>query len=56
LGSDHPKKGQQVDYVLGEWTEEEKTNLKRTIRIGFRNHYIICYSGLNETMNILMVK
>ncbi|MEQ3662572.1 MAG: aminoacyl-tRNA hydrolase, partial [Flavobacterium sp.] len=31
--SDEFKKGQQVNYVLGEWSEEEKENLKERLQL-----------------------
>ena len=43
-------KGQQVDYVLGEWSDEEKETL--TERISIAKEFIKSYStiGLNMTM------
>ncbi len=49
--SDEFKKGQQVDYVLGEWTTEEKLALKT--RLPLCNDIInsFVFGGLNNTMN-----
>ncbi len=43
-------KGQQVDYVLGEWTEEEKETLSE--RIDIAKEFVKSYAtiGLNMTM------
>jgi peptidyl-tRNA hydrolase, PTH1 family len=50
--SDEFKKGQQVNYVLGEWSDEEK--LKLTERLDISSEIINSFvlSGLNETMNL----
>lgn len=49
--SDAFKKGQQVDYVLGEWTETENNLLPE--RLEMASHIITSFalSGLNNTMN-----
>lgn len=49
--SDEFKKGKQVDYVLGEWNEEEKAKL--TERLDFATEIIQSFalSGLDNTMN-----
>jgi PTH1 family peptidyl-tRNA hydrolase len=49
--SDEFKKGQQVNYVLGEWTEEEKENLKERLKISSEIIKSFALSGLNNTMN-----
>ena len=49
--SDEFKKGQQVNYVLGEWTEEEKENLKERLKISSETIKSFALSGLNNTMN-----
>lgn len=49
--SDEFKKGQQVNYVLGEWTEEEKTKLKERLEISTEIIKSFVLSGLNNTMN-----
>lgn len=50
--SDEFKKGQQVNYVLGEWSEEEKINLTERLNksIEIINSFVL--SGLSETMNL----
>jgi PTH1 family peptidyl-tRNA hydrolase len=49
--SDEFKKGQQVDYVLGEWNDVEKEKLQE--RFELANQIVESYAlaGLNETMN-----
>lgn len=49
--SDQFKKGQQVNYVLGEWSEEEKTNLKERLELASEIITSFALAGLNETMN-----
>ena len=49
--SDAFKKGQQVDYVLGEWSEEEKEKLKERLEISSEIVKSFALSGLNNTMN-----
>lgn len=49
--SDQFKKGQQVNYVLGEWSEEEKTNLKERLELASEIIISFALAGLNETMN-----
>ena len=49
--SDAFKKGQQVDYVLGEWTEEEKEKLKERLEISSEIIKSFALAGLNNTMN-----
>jgi len=50
--SDEFKKGQQVNYVLGEWSEEEKINLTERLNksVEIINSFVL--SGLSETMNL----
>lgn len=50
--SDEFKKGQQVSYVLGEWSEEEKLKLSERLDLSHEiiNSFIL--AGLNETMNL----
>lgn len=45
-------KGRQVDYVLGEWSEEEKETLQKHIDIAI--NYILSFStiGTERTMNL----
>lgn len=49
--SDAFKKGRQVDYVLGEWTDEEKTNLPERLEISSAIINSFALAGLSETMN-----
>ena len=49
--SDAFKKGQQVDYVLVEWTEEEKEKLKERLEISSEIIKSFALAGLNNTMN-----
>ncbi|MEN8125776.1 MAG: aminoacyl-tRNA hydrolase [Bacteroidota bacterium] len=50
IGGDY-KKGQQIDYVLGKWSEEEQAKLPE--RIETINKAIISFglAGINNTMN-----
>lgn len=50
--SDAFKKGKQIDYVLGEWSEEEKENLKERLKISSEIVKSFALAGLNNTMNI----
>ena len=49
--SDEFKKGQQVDYVLGEWNEIEKEKLPERFEVARQIVESFALSGLNETMN-----
>uniref|UniRef100_UPI0040498187 aminoacyl-tRNA hydrolase n=1 Tax=Flavobacterium sp. TaxID=239 RepID=UPI0040498187 len=49
--SDAFKKGKQVDYVLGEWTDTEKENLKERLKLSSEIIKSFALAGLNETMN-----
>ena len=49
--SDQFKKGQQVDYVLGEWTEEEKAKLPERYEVAKQIIESFALAGLNNTMN-----
>lgn len=49
--SDQFKKGQQVDYVLGEWDEQEKTALTERLEISVEIIKSFGTAGLNNTMN-----
>ena len=49
--SDDFKKGKQVDYVLGEWDEEEKEKLKERLELTSEVVKSFVLSGLNNTMN-----
>lgn len=49
--SDQFKKGQQVDYVLGEWNEEEKAKLPERYEVAKQIIESFALAGLNNTMN-----
>lgn len=49
--SDTFKKGQQVDYVLGEWSEEEKNKLPERLTVASEIIQSFALSGLSNTMN-----
>jgi len=50
--SDAFKKGKQVDYVLGEWTAEEKETLKERLVLSSEIIKSFVLAGLNTTMNL----
>lgn len=49
--SDQFKKGQQVDYVLGEWNEEENSKLTERLDLSIKIIQSFALAGLNNTMN-----
>ena len=49
--SDQFKKGQQVDYVLGEWTSEENSMLIERLEIAAKVIRSFALAGLSSTMN-----
>ena len=49
--SDEFKKGQQIDYVLGEWNEQEWQKLPERFEIAKQIVESFALAGLNETMN-----
>lgn len=49
--SDAFNKGQQVDYVLGEWTEEENKKLKERLDKSVEIIKSFALAGINITMN-----
>jgi PTH1 family peptidyl-tRNA hydrolase len=49
--SDAFKKGKQVDYVLGEWDEIEKEQLKERLALSAEIIKSFALAGLNTTMN-----
>jgi PTH1 family peptidyl-tRNA hydrolase len=49
--SDQFKKGQQVNYVLGEWDEEEKSKLPERLELSAQIIQSFALAGLNNTMN-----
>ena len=50
IGGDFPK-GFQVDYVLGEWTEEERKLLPERIETACEAVKSFCTAGIERTMN-----
>ena len=50
--SDEFKKGHQVNYVLGEWSDDEKSKLEERLNISTEIINSFVLSGLNETMNL----
>ncbi|MBA5793293.1 aminoacyl-tRNA hydrolase [Flavobacterium sp. xlx-214] len=49
--SDAFKKGQQVDYVLGDWSDEETTALKERLEVVSNAVKEFALAGLNNAMN-----
>lgn len=49
--SDEFKKGQQVDYVLGVWSDAEKVALKERLDTASQAVKSFALAGLNNTMN-----
>lgn len=49
--SDEFSTGRQVDYVLGEWTNEENTQLKERLKISAELVKSFALAGVNTTMN-----
>lgn len=49
--SDEFKKGKQVDYVLGEWNDEEKLKLPERLDLSAEIIQSFALSGLDNTMN-----
>jgi PTH1 family peptidyl-tRNA hydrolase len=50
--SDAFKKGKQVDYVLGEWDDTEKEQLKERLALSAEIVKSFALAGLNNTMNL----
>ena len=49
--SDEFKKGKQIDYVLGEWNDDEKLKLQERLEIATQIITSFALSGLDTTMN-----
>ena len=49
--SDAFKKGKQIDYVLGEWNEDEKLKLTERLELSSKIISSFALAGLNTTMN-----
>jgi PTH1 family peptidyl-tRNA hydrolase len=50
--SDEFKKGRQVDYVLGEWNDNEKAKLPERLELASEIIKSFALAGLQETMNL----
>lgn len=50
--SDAFKKGKQIDYVLGEWSAEDKEALQERLSISSEIIKSFALAGLNNTMNL----
>lgn len=50
--SDAFKKGQQVDYVLGDWTDEENKALEERLQKSIEIIQSFALAGLQNTMNL----
>lgn len=50
--SDEFKKGKQIDYVLGEWNDDEKARLPERLELASEIITSFALAGLNETMNM----
>jgi PTH1 family peptidyl-tRNA hydrolase len=50
IGSEF-KRGQQVDYVLGQWSEEENATLRERINLARDAVLSFCVAGLGRTMS-----
>ena len=50
--SDEFKKGHQVNYVLGEWSDDEKSKLEERLNLSTEIINSFVLAGLNETMNL----
>lgn len=50
IGNDYPKGG-QVDYVLGQFTPQERAELPKRIEVAIEMIKSFCLAGLNNTMN-----
>lgn len=49
--SDEFKKGQQIDYVLGEWDEEEKAKLPERLELAYEIIKSFGTAGIGNTMS-----
>ena len=49
--SDEFKKGKQIDYVLGEWNEDEKNKLQERLELASQIIISFALAGLDTTMN-----
>ena len=51
IGNDFPK-GMQVEFVLGEWSDEEQVALQPRIEMACEVIKSFCLAGLQNTMNL----
>jgi PTH1 family peptidyl-tRNA hydrolase len=51
IGNDYPK-GAQMNFVLGEWTEEEEKKLPERLKITTEIIPSFCLQGIERTMNV----
>ncbi|MFW6227632.1 MAG: aminoacyl-tRNA hydrolase [Bacteroidota bacterium] len=51
IGNDFPR-GAQVDYVLGRWTEEERTIIKPQIKKATESILAFAFMGVDKAMNL----
>lgn len=49
--SDEFKKGKQIDYVLGDWNDDEKTRLQERLEMASQIITSFALAGLDTTMN-----
>jgi PTH1 family peptidyl-tRNA hydrolase len=52
IGILNSKKIDKTDYVLGEWTDEEKDNLDHIISSSLETTLSFIHNGIDQTMNI----
>ena len=50
IGNDFPK-GYQVEYVLGQFTPEQRAELPKRIEVAIEMVKCFCLAGLNNAMN-----
>ena len=55
IGNDYPK-GAQMNFVLGEWTEEEEKLLPERLKITTEIIPSFCLQGIERTMNLYNAK
>lgn len=48
---DEFSKGKQIDYVIGEWNQDEKENLDERLAVCSEAVYAYIFTGLNNAMN-----
>ena len=50
IGNDYPK-GAQINFVLGEWTDEEEKLLPERLKVTTEIIHSFCLQGIERTMN-----